>query len=295
VDILLRKLKQGSYRLRVKINDSNVDGGYSRSISFNTPKAPLNISMYPPVFSMTPDIRPITVTYNDKIINRKRKDNIVTLYTESAHGLKIKDKVTITGMGGSAVSFNGTYTISGVNVKSKTISYKKKGAAVAKATKGDVGNIAKTEPSTTVVGNSVVLSVNSQVLASLEWTATVRDVVFFLTKSATKVSGLSGAPLRYLTEGGQTVATAVTDQFSTTPKSYPSGLTRKRSNIRFYQGLGVYEYYYVIVRYYKVGSSWVGFFPMIKANAEMNFTSINTPATPKSTSDIIISAGATKK
>jgi hypothetical protein len=295
VDILLRKLKQGKYRLRVKINDSNVDGGYSRSISFNTPKAPLNISKYPPAYNMTPDIRPITLTFTDKIINRKRKDNIVTIYCEASHGLKIKDKVTISGMGGAAASFNGTYTISGVNVKSKTISYKKKGADVAKATKGDAGTITKTEPSTKVVGNSVVLSVNQEVLPSLEWTSTVRDVVYFLTKSATQISGLPGAPLRYLAEGAQTLATTVTDQFTTSPKSYPSGLINKRSNIKFYQGLGVYEYYYVIVRYYKVGSSWVGFFPMIKANAEMNFTSADTPATPKSISDIIISAGALKK
>ena len=94
---------------------------------------------------------------------------------------------------------------------------------------------------------------------SLEWTSTLRDVVFFLWEEDE-----NPGDLYYLDSDASDGAVA----FTTTPPAYPAGISKKRANSETRIASGNYKFRYVIVRYYKDSTgSWIGYFPMLQADS----------------------------
>lgn len=268
MDITIPNLKPGKHRLTLKYSDpfSQTDSSFSRALYFETPKAPplISKSTYAPKINKQKTMKNVTKTYTDTVSHRQRTSNTVTLWTTTNHGLKKGDKITLTGMG---ASLNGTYVISRIP-NAKMVQFIKKGTNFAKT--ADAGTISLS--TTTSVIDYWKMNINlpeKDVKENLEWTDTLRDVVFFLYQIGSEGLKYVDSDIR---NGGTT--------FTTTPPAYPS-ITKKRVSTSTVAGTGTYRFRYVIVRYYKDSSNnWVGYFPMLQKDS-VQVSTIN---------DIIVSA-----
>jgi hypothetical protein len=267
MDITLPNLKPGKHRLTLKYSDpfSTTDSSFSRALYFETPKAPplISKSMYAPKVVKQKVMKSITKNYTDTVSHRQRTSNIVTLWTTTNHGLKKGNKISLTSMG---ASLNGSHVITAIP-NAKMIQFIKKGTNFAKTS--DTGTITLSETLSVLDYWKAKIYLPELVKNSLEWTETLRDVVFFLYQ-------IDSGELKYIdsdiTNGGTT--------FTTTPPAYPY-LNKKRANITTVIGNDSYKFRYVIVRYYKNSSgAWVGYFPMLQKDS-IQVSSID---------DIIVSA-----
>lgn len=271
MDITIPNLKIGKHRVLLKYSDpfSLTDSSFSRALFIETPKAPPLISNpeFAPTISKKVVKKQITRTYTDTIRYRKRNKNVVTLYTTANHGLKKGNRISVSGM--AVANLNATHTVTTVP-NAKVLKFNKKGSNFAKV--ADTGVITLTETLTVTDYFIIKTYLPENVKKSLEWTSTLRDVVFFLWEEDE-----NPGDLYYLDSDTSDGAVA----FTTTPPSYPVGITKKRANAETRVVSGNYKFRYVIVRYYKnsVGS-WVGYFPMLQADS----------VRVSSTDDIIVSA-----
>jgi hypothetical protein len=260
MDITVPNLKTGKHRVLLKYSDpfSTTDSSFSRAFFIETPKAPPLISdaKFAPIVKKTVVKKSVTRSYTDTIQYRQRTSNVVTLWTTANHGLKKGNKISISGMGIS--SLNGSYVITTVP-NSKMIRFNKKGTNFSKVL--DAGTITLSETSTVPDYFVIKLYLPENVKKSLEWTSTLRDVVFFLWEEND-----GSGKLKYLTSNlsDPELANSLSIEYTSTPPPYPSGLTKKRANAQTRIESGNYKFRYVIVRYYKNSSgNWVGYFPML--------------------------------
>jgi hypothetical protein len=257
MDITVPDLKIGKHRILLKYSDpfSNTDSSFSRSLTIQTPKAPPLISKpeFAPRVVKKIVKKQITVTYTDTVSHRQRAKNVVTLWTTKNHGLKKGSRITVASMNGTAAAnLNGNHIVTTVP-NPKIIKFNKKGTTFAKAS--DTGTISLSETKTVTDYFLIKTYLPESVKKSLEWTITLRDVVFFLWESVE-----NPGELYYLDSDISNGGT----EFTTTPPAYPSGLSKKRANSETRIKSGNYKFRYVIVRYYKNNSgSWVGYFPML--------------------------------
>jgi hypothetical protein len=184
-------------------------------------------------------------------------------------------KITISGATGTQQQrLNGTWTVISTPT-AKTFTFQITTAMTSGAYTTGIGTLKApgvltfSSEKEVISHEAVKISLPQSVKDSLEWTNTLRDVVFFLYQEGT------GA-LKYvdsdISNGGP--------DFTITPPSYPS-LKNKRSNVTTKIGSGSYKFSYVIVRYVKNSSgNWIGYFPMLKKDSVRVLT-IN---------DIIVSA-----
>lgn len=271
MDITIPNLKIGKHRVLLKYSDpfSLTDSSFSRALFIETPKAPPLISNpeFAPIITKKVVKKQITRTYTDTIRYRKRASNVVTLWTTANHGLKKGNRISVTGM--SVANLNATHTVTTVS-NPKMLKFNKKGSAFAKV--ADTGVISLTETVSVTDYFIIKTYLPENVKKTLEWTSTLRDVVFFLWEEDE-----NPGELYYLDSDTSDGAVA----FTTTPPAYPSGITKKRANAETRVVSGNYKFRYVIVRYYKnsVGS-WVGYFPMLQADS----------VSASSIDDIIVSA-----
>ena len=258
MDITIPNLKPGKHRVLLKYSDpfSTTDSSFSRALFIETPKAPPLISKpeFAPIVTKKVVKRQITRTYSDTIRYRQRTSNVVTLWTTASHGLKKGNKITVGGMGVS--NLNSTHIITTVP-NSKMIRFNRKGSNFAKI--ADEGVISLSETISVTDYFIIKTYLPENVKKNLEWTSTLRDVVFFLWEEDE-----NPGELYYLdsdiSDGGT--------EFTTTPPVYPVGLTRKRVNAETRITSGNYKFRYVIVRYYKNSTgSWVGYFPMLQGDS----------------------------
>jgi hypothetical protein len=254
MDITVPNLKPGKHRVLLKYSDpfSVTDSSFSRALFIETPKAPPLISNpeFAPTVTKRVVKKQITRTYTDTVRYRKRSSNVVTLWTTASHGLKKGNRILLNGM--TVANLNATHTVTTVP-NSKMIKFNRKGSNFAKTL--DAGIISLSE--TVSVPDYFIIKtyLPTNLRNSLEWTTTLRDVVFFLWEEEE-----NPGELYYLDSDISNGGTA----FTTTPPAYPSGLTRKRANAETRIESGNYKFRYVIVRYYKNSSgSWVGYFPML--------------------------------
>ena len=269
MDITIPNLKPGKHRVLLKYSDpfSTTDSSFSRAFFIQTPKAPplISLSANKPKVSKEKVMKIVTKTYTDTVSHRQRTDNVVTLWTTTAHGLKKENKISLSGM--AIGTLNGSYTITSIP-NEKMVKIIKKGTNFAKISDG--GTISLTETTSVLDYYKVTISLPDNLKNNLEWTSTLRDVVFFLYEDTSKV-------LKYVDSN---IATGGTD-FTTTVPTYPAGISKKRANTSTQIGSGSYTFRYVIVRYYKNSSgTWVGYFPMLKKDS-VSVSSID---------DIIVSA-----
>lgn len=169
-------------------------------------------------------------------------------------------------------NLNGNHIVTTVP-NSKIIRFNKKGSSFAKTL--DAGTISLSETLTVPEYFIIKTYLPENVKKTLEWTSTLRDVVFFLWESSD-----NPGELYYLDSDISNGST----EFTTTPPEYPIGVNKKRVNSETRIESGNYKFRYVIVRYYKNSSgSWVGYFPMLLSDS-VNASSID---------DIVVSsAGA---
>ena len=288
MNLLFKGKTEGKYRLRVKYTDPNLDSKFSNSIVFSTPKIPLNIFQYPPTYTTFPITVTSTKVETDTVTHRERNSNIVTLWTNAKHGLKVGNKVTLTN---AASGWNGTFVISKIP-STKKISYKQNGVNVSKTS--DTATLTRTYPVTTAVGLKVTLSIPKDVMKSLEWTSTVRDIPYFLIKVGSTVENMATSTMYYISNNEKIAIDDSRTEFTTTPKAYPESVQRKNANLSVTIDNSVYEFYYVITRYYKVNGSWVGYFPMVRNTATLVHNSDSTPASPSTVGDIIVSSAGVR-
>jgi len=269
MDITIPNLKPGKRTITLKYSNpfDSKKGSSSRSINIQTPKAPRLISLA----SYAPSVRKelvkekvIKTTYTDTVSHRQRTNDIVTLWTTTSHGLKVKDKISLSGMGIS--SLNGSYVITSVP-NAKVVKVVKKGANFNKV--ADTGTISLTETTRFDAYYNATITIPPGVKNDLEWTETLKDVVFFLYEAEDKILKYVDADI----SNGGTL-------FTTTVPAYPN-LSKKRANIKTRLGDSNYKFRYVIVRYYKdAEDNWIGYFPMLKKDS-VKVSSIN---------DIIVSS-----
>jgi hypothetical protein len=269
MDITIPNLKPGKHRVLLKYSDpfSTTDSSFSRALFIETPKAPplISLSANAPKLLKQKVMKNVTKTYTDTVSHRQRTKNVVTLWTTSSHGLKKGDKIALTGMGIS--SLNGSYTITSVP-NAKMVKFIKKGTDFAKVS--DAGTIALNQTISVLDYYRVTVSLPDKFKNNLEWTTTLRDVVFFLYEA-------DGGVLKYVDSD---ISNGGTD-FTITVPTYPSNLNKKRANASTVIGSGSYKFRYIIVRYYKNSSgAWIGYFPMLKKDS-ISVSSID---------DIIVSA-----
>jgi len=269
MDITIPNLKPGKHRVLLKYSDpfSNTDSSFSRALFIETPKAPplISLSANKPTVSKQKVMKNVTKTYTDTVSHRQRTSNVVTLWTTSAHGLKKGNKISLSGM--AIASLDGSYTITSVP-NAKMIKFIKKGSNFAKISDG--GTISLSQTTSVVDYYKATISLPNKFKDNLEWTSTLRDIVFFLYEDTNKV-------LKYVDSD---ISNGGTD-FTTTVPTYPEGISKKRANVATVVGSGSYTFRYVIVRYYKNSSgTWVGYFPMLKKDS-VSVSSID---------DIIVSA-----
>lgn len=258
MDITVPNLKPGKHRLLLKYSDpfSPTDSSFSRALFIETPKAPPLISeaAFAPIVTKKIVKKQITRTYTDTIRYRKRASNVVTLWTTASHGLKKGNKISVSGMGVS--NLNATHIVTTVP-NSKMITFNKKGSAFSKV--ADAGTISLSETLSVPDYFIIKMYLPENVKKDLEWTSTLRDVVFFLWESEENPGELS-----YLDSDISNGGT----EFTTAPPEYPSGLNKKRANAETRIESGNYKFRYVIVRYYKDASgAWVGYFPMLESDS----------------------------
>jgi len=265
MDITIPNLKPGKHRVLLKYSDpfSTTDSSFSRALFIETPKAPPLISKpeFAPIVTKKVVKRQITRTYTDTIRYRKRASGVVTIWTTASHGLKKGNKISLSGMNGAAAANLNTpglvkHIVTTVP-NSKIITFNKKGTAFAKT--ADNGTISLSETISVPDYFIIKTYLPENVKKTLEWTSTLRDVVFFLWEEEQ-----NPGELYYLdsdiSDGGT--------EFTTTPPVYPVGLTRKRVNAETRITSGNYKFRYVIVRYYKNSiGSWVGYFPMLQGDS----------------------------
>ena len=258
MDITIPDLKIGKHRILLKYSDpfSNTDSSFSRSLIIQTPKAPPLISKpeFAPRITKQVVKKQTTVTYTDTVSHRERKKNVVTLWTTKNHGLKKGNKIAVSGMNGTAAAnLNGSHIVTTVT-NPKIIKFNKKGTTFNKVT--DNGTISLSETITVTDHFIIKAYLPENVKKSLEWTETLRDVVFFLWESNDNPGEL------YYVDSDISNGAA---EFTTTPPTYPSGLNKKRANTQTRIKAGNYKFRYVIVRYYRNNTSlpWVGYFPML--------------------------------
>jgi hypothetical protein len=258
MDITIPNLKPGKHRVLLKYSDpfSLTDSSFSRALFIETPKAPPLISNpeFAPTISKTVVKKQITRTYTDAIRYRKRSKNVVTLYTTANHGLKKGNKISVSGMAVSNI--NGSHTVTTIP-NAKVLRFNKKGSNFAKV--ADAGVISLTETLSVPDYFIIKMYLPPNLKKDLEWTSTLRDVVFFLWEEDE-----NPGELYYIDSDISDGGTA----FTTTPPAYPAGLTRKRANAETRITSGNYKFRYVIVRYYKNSTgSWVGYFPMLQGDS----------------------------
>ena len=268
MDITIPNLKPGKHRLTLKYSDpfSETNSSFSRALYFETPKAPplISKSTYAPKINKQTITKNVTKVYSDTITHRQRTGNVVTLFTSLNHGLKKGNKITVTGM--NVADLNGTFTISKIS-NAKAVQYIKKGSNVAKA--ADAGTISLSTTTSVIDYFNINIRLPEGIKENLEWTSTLRDVVFFLYQFRSE-------PLRYVDSDIRDPGTL----FTTTPPEYP-GLSKKRVNTSTLTSTNTYKFRYVIVRYYKNSEgNWVGYFPMLEKDSVQVLT----------TNDIIVSA-----
>lgn len=267
MDITIPNLKPGKHRVLLKYSDpfSLTDSSFSKALFIETPKAPplISKSMYAPKITKQKVLKNVIKNYTDTVTHRQRTSNVVTLWTATNHGLKARDKITLTGMG---ASLNGTYVIVSIpNVK--MIKIKKIGTNFAKT--ADAGTITLSTTTSVIDYWNINIRLPEGVKENLEWTSTLRDVVFFLYQFRSE-------PLRYVDSDIRDAGTL----FTTTPPSYP-GFNKKIVNISTLTSNNTYKFKYVIVRYYKNSEgNWIGYFPMLEKDS-VSVSTIN---------DIIVSA-----
>jgi len=258
MDITIPNLKPGKHRVLLKYSDpfSLTDSSFSRALFIETPKAPPLISNpeFAPIITTKVVKKQVTINYTDTIRFRKRTSNVVTLYTTANHGLKKGNRITVSGMG--VANLNATHTITTVPNK-KMLKFNKKGSNFAKV--ADAGVISLSEVITVTDYYIIKTYLPENVKKSLEWTSTLRDVVFFLWEEDE-----NPGDLYYLDSDASDGAVA----FTTTPPAYPAGISKKRANSETRISSGNYKFRYVIVRYYKDSTgSWIGYFPMLQADS----------------------------
>ena len=267
MDITIPNLKPGRHRLTLKYSDpfSDTDSSFSRALFIETPKAPPLISdaKFAPVVRKEKIMKKVSTTTIKDISHRQRTTNVVTLWTTTNHGFKKGNKITVADMG---ASLNGEHTITSIP-NARMIKFIKKGTNFAKT--ADVGYASFSQTSNVVDYFQARIFLPEAVKTNLEWTATLRDVVFF-------VYSVDKGPLTYVDSDIRDGGTV----FTTTPPAYPS-ISKKRANATTIIASGSYEFRYVIVRYYKNSSgNWVGYFPMLKKDSVQAST----------TNDIIVSS-----
>jgi hypothetical protein len=258
MDITIPNLKPGKHRVLLKYSDpfSTTDSSFSRALFIETPKAPPLISKpeFAPIVTKKVVKRQITRTYSDTIRYRQRTSNVVTLWTTASHGLKKGNKITVGGMGVS--NLNSTHIITTVP-NSKMIRFNRKGSNFAKI--ADEGVISLSETISVTDYFIIKTYLPENVKKNLEWTSTLRDVVFFLWEEDN-----NPGKLYYLDSDISNGGT----EFTTTPPEYPAGITKKKANAETRITSGNYKFRYVIVRYYKNSTgSWIGYFPMLQADS----------------------------
>ena len=278
MDITIPNLKVGKHRVLLKYSDpfSLTDSSFSRALFIETPKAPPLISNpeFAPVVTKRVVKKQITRTYTDPIRYRKRASGVVTIWTTASHGLKKGNKISLTGMNGAAAANLNTagdvkHIVTTVP-NSKIIKFNKKGTAFAKT--ADNGTISLSEVVSVPDYFVIKTYLPTNLKNNLEWTSTLRDVVFFLWEEDE-----NPGELYYLDSDISNGGTA----FTTTPPEYPAGRTRKIANAETRIESGNYTFRYVIVRYYKNSSgSWIGYFPMLLGDS----------VSASSIDDIIVSA-----
>ena len=274
MDITIPNLKPGKHRVLLKYSDpfSVTDSSFSRALFIETPKAPPLISNpeFAPIVTKKVVKKQITRTYNDTVRYRQRSKNVVTLWTTANHGLKKGNRITVSGMNGTAAAnLNASHVVTTVP-NSKMIKFNRKGTTFAKA--ADTGTISLSETLSVPDYFIIKTLLPNNLKNTLEWTSTLRDVVFFLWEEDD-----NPGELYYLDSDISNGST----EFTTTPPAYPVGITRKRANAETRIESGNYKFRYVIVRYYKNSSgSWVGYFPMLLGDS-VSVSSID---------DIIVSA-----
>jgi hypothetical protein len=274
MDITIPNLKPGKHRVLLKYSDpfSVTDSSFSRALFIETPKAPPLISNpeFAPIVTKKVVKKQITRTYNDTVRYRQRSKNVVTLWTTANHGLKKGNRITVSGMNGTAAAnLNASHVVTTVP-NSKMIKFNRKGTTFAKA--ADTGTISLSETLSVPDYFIIKTFLPNNLKNTLEWTSTLRDVVFFLWEEDD-----NPGELYYLDSDISNGST----EFTTTPPAYPVGITRKRANAETRIESGNYKFRYVIVRYYKNSSgSWVGYFPMLLGDS-VSVSSID---------DIIVSA-----
>jgi hypothetical protein len=263
MDITIPNLKPGKHRLTLKYSDpfSDTNSSFSRALFIETPKAPPLISeaRFAPVVTKRVVKKSVTRTYTDTVRYRRRKKNVVTLWTTASHGLKKGNKISLTGMAVANLNTSSgkTHTITTVT-NSKIIKFNKKGSDFNKTL--DPGTISLSQTLTVPDYFVIKIYLPENVKKSLEWTSTLRDVVFFLWEEND-----GSGDLKYLTSNlSDPELNGLSTDFTSTPPAYPSGLTKKRANAETRIESGNYKFRYVIVRYYKNSSgSWIGYFPML--------------------------------
>jgi hypothetical protein len=255
MDITIPNLKPGKHRVLLKYSDpfSTTDSSFSRAFFIQTPKAPplISLSANKPVISKTKVSRNVTKVYTDTVTHRQRTSNVVTLWTTSAHGLKKGNKISLSGM--AIASLNGSYTITSIP-NAKMVKIIKKGTNFGKTS--DSGTISLSQVTSVIDYWRVGISLPQGFKENLEWTDTLRDVVFFLYQ-------FKNEPLRYVDSDIREEGVL----FTTTPPAYP-GLNKKRANISTLTLNYAYKFRYVIIRYYKNSEgNWVGYFPMLEKDS----------------------------
>jgi hypothetical protein len=173
------------------------------------------------------------------------------------HGLKKGNRITVSGINGTAAAnLNSTHIVTTVP-NSKIIKFNKKGTAFDKT--ADSGTISLSETLSVTDFFLIKTFIPNNLKNTLEWTSTLRDVVFFLWEE-----GNEPGKLYYVSSDISNGGT----EFTTTPPPYPVGLITKRANAETRIISGNYKFRYVIVRYYKDSEgSWVGYFPMLLADS----------------------------
>jgi hypothetical protein len=259
MDITIPNISPGKYNILLKYSDPFSDSSFSRALFIETPKAPPLISKpeFAPIVTKRVVKKQITRDYDDAVRFRSRSKNKVTLWTTQSHGLKKGNRITVSGMNGTAAAnLNGSHVVTTVP-NSKVVRFNKKGTSFTKV--ADSGRIRLTITLTVPDYFVIKTFLPENVKKNLEWTKTLRDVVFFLWEE-----NQNPGELYYLDSDISNGGT----QFTTTPPAYPEGLIRKRANAETRIVSGNYTFRYVIVRYYKNSTgSWVGYFPMLQADS----------------------------
>jgi hypothetical protein len=199
----------------------------------------------------------------------------ITATSSKNHGLIAGRKIKISGAtGAQQTKLNGTWTVASAPTTRRftflvTTAPTSGTYSTNIGTFEVLGNISYTKQEERFNYKEAKISIPEKLKDSLEWTNTLRDVVFFLYQVGTGPFIYVDSDIR---NGGS--------NFTTTPPAYPS-LKNKRANVSTILGSQSYKFSYVIVRYYKNSAgNWIGYFPMLKKDS----VQVNT------INDIIVSA-----